>query len=134
MLEYFDEQAFMLSRKDEVWDCLSPELYTIFWYLNLQQLLVPHDTYQDQITKLKKQVEDFKIGGGGSSQLGGGSSSSAKRGVDQKTDKHRENLQEEYEKCKMEVEMTREFLKRRLKETFEKIDQEKMLNFSAVFI
>jgi alpha-D-ribose 1-methylphosphonate 5-triphosphate diphosphatase PhnM len=42
--------------------------------------------------------------------------------------------QEEYEKCKMEVEMTREFLKRRLKETFEKIDQEKMLNFSAVFI
>jgi hypothetical protein len=46
-LEYFDEKAFMISRKEEVWECLSPELYTIFWYLNLQQLVVPHDTYQE---------------------------------------------------------------------------------------
>jgi len=30
--------------------------------------------------------------------------------------------------------MTKEFLKRKLKDIFEKIDQEKMLNFSAVFI
>jgi len=30
--------------------------------------------------------------------------------------------------------MTKDFLKTKLKETFEKIDQEKMLNFSAVFI
>jgi hypothetical protein len=30
-----------------VWECLSPELYTIFWYLNLQQLVVPHETYQE---------------------------------------------------------------------------------------
>jgi THO complex subunit 2 len=132
--EYFDEHAFMLSRKSEVWDCLSPELYTIFWYLNIQQLIVPHETYQEQITKLKKQVEEFKSGGGYSGSSGQGQSSSAKRGVDQKTDKHRENLQEEYEKCKMDVELTKEFLKRKLKETFEKIDQEKMLNFSAVFI
>ena len=34
-LEYFDEKEFMISRKEEVWECLSPELYTIFWYLNL---------------------------------------------------------------------------------------------------
>jgi len=30
--------------------------------------------------------------------------------------------------------MTKEFLKKKLKDIFEKIDQEKMLNFSAVFI
>jgi hypothetical protein len=50
----------MVSRKEEVWDCLSPELYTIFWYLNIQQLIVPHETYQEQIAKLKKQVEESK--------------------------------------------------------------------------
>jgi hypothetical protein len=52
--EYFDEKQFMISRKEEVWQCLSPKLYTIFWYLNLQQLIVPEDTYTEQITKLKK--------------------------------------------------------------------------------
>jgi hypothetical protein len=46
-LEYFDEMSFMISRKEEVWECLSPELYTIFWYLNLQQLVIPHETYQE---------------------------------------------------------------------------------------
>ncbi len=30
--------------------------------------------------------------------------------------------------------MTKEFLKKKIKDIFEKIDQEKMLNFSAVFI
>jgi THO complex subunit 2 len=123
----------MQSRKEEVWDCLSPELYTIFWYLNLQQLMVPHETYQEQIAKLKKQVEEIKSGGG-SAATQNASAASNKRGVDQKTDKHRENLQEEYEKCKQDVELTKEFLKAKLKETFEKIDQERMLNFSAVFI
>lgn len=49
---YFDERAFMLSRKEEVWQCLNPKLYTIFWYLSLQQLVVPDEIYQDQIKKL----------------------------------------------------------------------------------
>lgn len=74
-------------------------------------------------------------GGGGSSGTQG--QSSGKRAGDQKTDKQRENLtylQEEYEKYKMDVELTKEFLKAKLKEIFENIDQEKMLNFSAVFI
>lgn len=34
----------------------------------------------------------------------------------------------------MDVDLTKEFLKAKLKEIFENIDQEKMLNFSAVFI
>jgi len=36
MNEYFDEREFLLSRKEEVWKCLNPKLYTIFWYLTLQ--------------------------------------------------------------------------------------------------
>ena len=34
----------------------------------------------------------------------------------------------------MDVELTKEFLKVKLKEIFESIDQENMLNFRAVFI
>jgi hypothetical protein len=49
---YFDERLFIQSRKEEVWQCLNPKLYTIFWYLNLQNLIVPDDTYLDQIKKL----------------------------------------------------------------------------------
>jgi hypothetical protein len=33
--EYWDERAFMNQRKEEVWKCLNPRLYTIFWYLQL---------------------------------------------------------------------------------------------------
>ena len=49
---YFDERLFVQSRKEEVWQCLNPKLYTIFWYLNLQNLIVPDDTYIEQIKKL----------------------------------------------------------------------------------
>lgn len=45
--EYFDERRFMAARRDEVWTALNPQLYTIFWYMNLQQLMVPDDVYQD---------------------------------------------------------------------------------------
>ena len=49
---YFDERLFIQSRKEEVWQCLNPKLYTIFWYLNLQNLIVPDDMYIEQIKKL----------------------------------------------------------------------------------
>lgn len=52
MNEYFDEREFLLSRKEEVWKCLNPKLYTIFWYLTLQELVVPDDIYNKQIKKL----------------------------------------------------------------------------------
>jgi hypothetical protein len=78
-----------------------------------------------------------KVSGGGGGSSGTQGQSSGKRTGDQKTDKQRENLtylQEEYEKYKMDVDLTKEFLKAKLEEIFENIDQEKMLNFSAVFI
>jgi hypothetical protein len=33
---YFNELTFMQDKKEEVWECLNPKLYTIFWYLSLQ--------------------------------------------------------------------------------------------------
>ena len=32
---YFDERGYIASRKEEVWQCLNPKLYTIFWYMSL---------------------------------------------------------------------------------------------------
>jgi Transcription factor/nuclear export subunit protein 2 len=60
MNEYFNERLFVRSRKEEVWQVLNPKLYTIFWYLNLQNLIVPEDTYTDQIKKLQKQLDELK--------------------------------------------------------------------------
>lgn len=42
----------MTVKKEEVWKFISPELYTIFWYLNLQSLVVPDDIYKEQIKKI----------------------------------------------------------------------------------
>ena len=43
--EYFDERAYLNGIKNDIWSSLNPKLYTIFWYLNLQCLLVPEDIY-----------------------------------------------------------------------------------------
>jgi len=51
--EYFDERSYLATLKNEdLWSSLNPKLYTIFWYLNLQNLLVPETIYHDQIKKI----------------------------------------------------------------------------------
>lgn len=50
--EYWSELQFLTVKKEEVWKFISPELYTIFWYLNLQSLVVPDDIYKEQIKKI----------------------------------------------------------------------------------
>jgi hypothetical protein len=48
MNEYFDERGYLKELKSEdLWLSLNPKLYTIFWYLNLQSMLVPEAIYQD---------------------------------------------------------------------------------------
>jgi hypothetical protein len=46
---YFNERGYIASLSQEVWTILNPQLYTIFWYINLQQLVVPDKIYQEQI-------------------------------------------------------------------------------------
>ena len=31
--EYWDELNYLNQRKDQIWTCMSPEIYCIFWYL-----------------------------------------------------------------------------------------------------
>lgn len=45
--EFWDEKKYLTEIDEEKWKILNPQIYTIFWYLNLQSLLVPDDTYAD---------------------------------------------------------------------------------------
>lgn len=45
--EYFDERLYTRSKRHDLWQALNPQLYTVFWYMNLQQLVVPEEIYQD---------------------------------------------------------------------------------------
>lgn len=38
---YFDEVLYITHIKEDKWLSLSPKIYTIFWYLSLQNLYVP---------------------------------------------------------------------------------------------
>lgn len=54
--EYFDERAYLedFRNDEELWKCLNPKLYMIFWYLNLQSLLVPEEIYGEAMRKIDK--------------------------------------------------------------------------------
>lgn len=52
----------------------------------------------------------------------------------EKLKKNKENLQEEYEKSKRDALLVQDFLKRKLKESFEQITDENLINLSTVFI
>lgn len=61
--DYWDEIAFIKSKKEDLWLHLKPELYCIFWYINIQSLHVPEKLYReeikavtDSIKKLNEQV------------------------------------------------------------------------------
>ena len=38
--EYWDEIKFIQVRKDDLWKSLKPEIYFIFWYMSIQNLVV----------------------------------------------------------------------------------------------
>ena len=38
--DYWDELKFIKVRKDELWKSLKPEIYFIFWYMSIQNLVV----------------------------------------------------------------------------------------------
>jgi hypothetical protein len=59
--EYFDERTFILKKKEEIWKYISPELYTIFWYMSLQSLVVPQESYQTQIKIIQTQIDALKV-------------------------------------------------------------------------
>ena len=50
--DYWDEIKFITTKKEDVWCHLKPELYCIFWYMNIQNLYVPDKLYKDEIKRV----------------------------------------------------------------------------------
>ena len=55
--DYWDEIKFITTKKEDVWCHLKPELYCIFWYMNIQNLYVPDKLYKDEIKRVGDQVK-----------------------------------------------------------------------------
>ena len=55
--DYWDEMAFLQTKKTELWCHLRPELYCIFWYLDIRDLLVPKILYEDEIKSVGDQIK-----------------------------------------------------------------------------
>ena len=58
--DYWDELQFITTRKEDVWKILKPELYCIFWYMSIQNLVVSEQQYKDEIKKISEQVKEQK--------------------------------------------------------------------------
>ncbi len=129
--EYFDEKAFILKKKEEIWKYISPELYTIFWYMSLQSLVVPTESYQTQIKTIQTQIDTLKA-------QRNDQSSSAKRNLSKEIERlkgQKQNLQQEYEfYAKNKEETQTNFLNKHLINSFQKISEENLMNASTVFI
>ena len=55
--DYWDETKFLMTKKEDMWQVLKPELYCIFWYMNIQSLCVPDKLYKEEIKSLSEQIK-----------------------------------------------------------------------------
>ena len=46
-----------MTKKEDMWQVLKPELYCIFWYMNIQSLCVPDKLYKEEIKSLSEQIK-----------------------------------------------------------------------------
>jgi hypothetical protein len=119
--EYFDERSYLATLKNEdLWSSLNPKLYTIFWYLNLQNLLVPETIYHDQIKKIQKEIDE----GGTASQ----------KGQSDKLKKQKQKLVDEKASCLSDMRRVKEYLSSKLHSCFEGIEEHHLTNLSAMLI
>lgn len=44
-------------KKEDLWRHLRPELYCIFWYLDIRDLAVPRKLYEDEIKSVQNQIK-----------------------------------------------------------------------------
>jgi THO complex subunit 2 len=58
--DYWDEEKFVLLKKDSIWKSLKPEIYFIFWFMSLQNLVVCEQVYKDEIKRINEQIEETK--------------------------------------------------------------------------
>ena len=57
--DYWDEIKFVSMKKEELWKHLRPELYTIFWYMNIQNLIVPEKLYKELIKSIADELQNM---------------------------------------------------------------------------
>eukprot|EP00347_Sterkiella_histriomuscorum_P008986 403342964 len=124
--EFWDERTFIKARSEEIWKCLNPKLYMIFWYLQLQSLLVPNDAYADQIKKLQTNIDKLKNEGGSSQKKNAKEIEKEKQTVMRLIQE-----QKDYQQNQQEID---EFLAKRLPECFQNIDQGSQYDWSTLFI
>jgi len=55
--DYWDEMGYVVAKKEDMWRHLKPELYCIFWYMNIQSILVPEQLYKDEIKSVTDQTK-----------------------------------------------------------------------------
>lgn len=53
--DYFDEAKFLEEQKARVWNYITPELYMLFWYLQLSDIYCPENKYASSIKKLNQE-------------------------------------------------------------------------------
>jgi len=46
----------LTTKKEDLWVHLKPELYTIFWYMNIQNLTVPDKLYNEEIKSINSRI------------------------------------------------------------------------------
>ncbi|CAI2362951.1 unnamed protein product [Moneuplotes crassus] len=57
--DYFTEKEYLIDQKNKVWNFITPELYTLFWYLQLSNIHCPIDKYKSTTEKIQaRPVED----------------------------------------------------------------------------
>lgn len=51
--DYFDEKKFLEDQKEKIWHFITPELYMLFWYIQLQDIHCPVDKYHSTLDKMQ---------------------------------------------------------------------------------
>jgi hypothetical protein len=59
LLELSQHAQGMLPNMPHIWKSITPELYSMFWSLSLDDIFVPTDTYNLHIKRLKKAIDDL---------------------------------------------------------------------------
>ena len=58
--DYWDEPQFVQLRKDGVWRCIKPEIYFIFWFMTIQNLVACDQSYKEEIKRIGDQIDELK--------------------------------------------------------------------------
>jgi hypothetical protein len=46
--------------KKLLWKDISPDLYLIFWYLKLDKIYIPEQTYKDKMQEIKNEIKKLQ--------------------------------------------------------------------------